>query len=232
MERFVVRVLFFFGMLVSFLVNAADLSEGLGQFTTSVGADLQSRYMKFEKNRAPGTIAKPHMIQGSGHIAFNFPWFGLELGYESSRQDVGGLLTPSDHYFGERLGGNADLEMAAKTTIRGPYANLTGFLPISEEYRLQGLCFIGMGRLHTKVVSIIPAADVENIFSKRTWIPRAGVGIQHTLNKNDSFGIRAMVAWEQTSRFREMLPTEETATPIYASLRNSVIPSLGVFYNF
>ncbi len=230
MRRFLIGALFLFGIPVSCLAN---VQENLGPFTTSVGADLQTRQMTFKKDRSPGTVAKPRAMQGGGYFAFTFPWFGLELGYERSQQDAAGLLLPTDTYFSDLLGGGSSLGLCTKTSIRGPYANLAVFLPISDEYRLKLLGFVGMGRLHAEVISTLPQAGLIHVFSERKWIPRAGIGVQHTLNKDDSFGIRAMMIWEKTSKFEDMRPRyRDGVTPLLASFKNSIIPTLGVFYNF
>lgn len=219
-------------LLVPFLVQADIVPQ--------IGADIQYRYMSAKKGFGDNLV-KEQYPQGSvyGGLKLN-DWFGLELGYQTSTQ-----VTRKQTLSGSAANAYStilDLEpdswsFNTRSSIQGVYGSLVGFLPISEEYRLTLLASAGFARLKAKTTSRLTdvgtGQDLGNIaFSSTKWIPKVNVGIQHMIQ--DDIGVRALVGWEQTSKFSHMPATltSGNANNYRLSLKDSTTLGLGMFYNF
>lgn len=226
--------------LLAFGAVAGNLFEQC-DLVPYVGADAQWRHMEFKKGFGKDQT-KSNYPQGNIYLGLKLnPYLGLEAGYErakTQKRDTSAL--GSDVNFGAVLfpfALNTVNELNTKTKLRSFHANVVGFLPISEEYCLQLIGSIGVARvninttrnitsLNNRTLSDDRVAALREVFSKKKWVPRIGIGLQHMLTCQ--LGVRAMANWEGTSM------TMKTLTPSAFSARtkNSLNFGLGLFYNF
>lgn len=208
-----------------------------------VGADAQWRHMEFKKG-AGKDQTKSNYPQGNIYLGLKLnQYLGLEAGYERAKTlKKDARVLGSDTIFGAVLqpsAPNAVNEFNTKTKLRAFHANVVGFLPICEEYRLQLIGSLGVARVNINTVSIWNVINstpttpdfrdaTQQVFSKKKWVPKIGVGLQHMLTCQ--LGVRAMANWEGTKMSLKPLNTASEFTT--ARTKNSFILGLGLFYNF
>jgi len=173
----------------------------------------------------------------------------LELGFsETFRKEKKYTFKTNDSFFG-------DTQVAgAQTTIKNHFTNwhldLNGYYPFAECWELFGS--IGGGVVKPKLgieLANIPATDTLLVQIPRNGkgrgVFRLGVGIQYMAT--ESFGLRALVRWESTSRVKIYgpLPPIPAAPPAPPPPPTSFFPitaqkgfsntysiSAGVFWKF
>lgn len=201
-----------------------------------LGVDLQSRRMLFQKEYSMRS-EKPRYMEGSFYAGVNLSeFFALEMGYERAQQrSANPGLAEGELYLGDALFDPNGTAIRTKTILKGYRANLIGFLPVQFFTDLKLLGTFGFSRAQIKTVSSqldlsIPEDGWSRpfTFQKRVWMPRVGLGLQKMIHA--SFGIRALVTWEKTSKFGRI--TENRNKTLIIQPQNSVITSLGVFYTF
>ncbi len=201
--------------------------------TAYVGGDFQSRHMKFKQGYSTG-IDKNRYLQGNVYLGLNCnPFFGFELGFEnSSKQSAMPYLPLEAPYAGQDITAIDGAAIKTKTTLRGYHAGLVSFLPLNAPFDLKLVALLGMANLKTKVTSDDYDIDLAEwrylTFKKKVWTPRIGMGAQTMINEH--FGLRAMVIWEKTSKFGYILASEYNRFKL--APKNSVTPSIGLFYKF
>lgn len=227
--------------LLAFGAVAGNLFEQC-DLVPYVGADAQWRHMEFKKGFGKDQT-KSNYPQGNIYLGLKLnQYLGLEAGYERAKtlkRDTSAL--GSDVNFGAVFvpgAPNQLLQINTKTKLRAFHANVVGFLPICEEYRLQLIGSLGIARVNINtsrnVISVdnialtdTEAASVQQVFSKKKWVPRIGIGLQHMLTCQ--LGVRAMANWEGTSM---TLKTLDSLPVFSARTKNSLNLGLGLFYNF
>ena len=239
--HFLARILFVSVMAFpAFALESADFD-----FSSNAGLDAQWRSMPLQKGAGDNVIKKGYH-QGAAYLGLRLnDLFGLELGYQKSltanRKTV--FTNPTSNYFSS----TADLVLPdsllsyGTASIKGPYVGLLALLPISDEYRLKLIASAGMARLQANLQSNmyivqrnIPGFDFSLGFSKTAWVPKLSLGLQHMIN--DHWGVRTMVGWEKTSKFKRMqgtyLDNGAQSSAYFASLKNSTTAGVGIFYKF
>ncbi len=204
--------------------------------TPYLGVDLQSRRMLFEKEYSMRS-EKPRYLEGSFYAGLGLSdFFALEMGYQRTQQRSSNPgLAQGELYLGDPLIDPNGTAIRTKTILKGYRANVIGFLPVQFFTDLKLLGTFGFSRAQLKTVSsqLDLSAPADGFgrpftFQKRVWMPRLGLGLQKMMDA--SFGIRALVTWEKTSKFGRI--TESRNTTLVIQPQNSVITSLGVFYTF
>ncbi len=226
------RVFLSAALLLYFLPMQATAIEWSG--TPYIGRDLQSRHMAFRKSYSTG-IDKNRYLQGSVYLGLNCnPFLGLEFGIEkSSTQSANPYLPYNSPYMGSPNTVLSGAAIKTKTTLRGYHGSVVGFLPMNTPFDLKLVGLFGLAKLQTKIV--LKDYDLDThvwsrpfIFNKKIWTPRLGVGAQTMIYNH--VGLRAMVIWEKTSKFGYMLESENNT--LILAPKNSLTPSIGLFYKF
>jgi len=203
-----------------------------------IGADIQSRHMEFKKGYGDN-ITKKNYPQGNIYLGLKLnEYVGLEAGYERTKNVktskillgsdmfLSTILQPGDPTFATRIN--------TRTKMSAFHASVVGFLPISEEYRLQLIGALGIARMNLNMAMEIPIADLRRVFSRKKWVPKVGVGLQHMLTCQ--VGVRAMASWEGTGRgsksAQDIRPLNQSQSELVARVKNSLNLGLGIFYNF
>lgn len=236
--------------LLAFNVAASNLNlKEQFDLVPYVGADAQWRHMGFKKGYGDN-ITKKNYPQGNVYIGVKLnQYVGLEAGYERTTTvkkntnvlgdeiTLGTTLNPIDP--------TVVTQLNSKTKISAFYANVVGFLPICEEYRLQLIGSLGIARtrlhmtvdipvLNNQTLSSADAADLHRVYLKKKWVPKIGVGLQHMFTCQ--LGVRAMLGWEGTARgsspVRDIRPLNRPTSEFTARIKNSLNVGLGLFYNF
>lgn len=223
--------------LLSFGATASNLSDYC-DLVPYVGADVQSRNMEFKKGFGDN-ITKKNYPQGNVYVGLKLnQYVGLEAGYERTKNVKKTTnLVASDMFLGIPLS-SADpaftTQVNTKTKISAFHASIVGFLPLSEEYRLQLIGSLGIARTNLNMVLEIPDSDLRAEFSRKKWVPKIGVGLQHMLTCQ--MGIRAMAGWEGTApgskSVQDIRPLNAPQSQRTARIKNSFSAGLGLFYNF
>ncbi len=197
-----------------------------------IGADAKWSHMSFCKGEGNNLIKRDYP-QGNfyGGAKFN-DWVAFEAGYESTTKKTKSVtLNSGDNLYGQTIPSFfPDIKNTAKSKIHGFHANVVGFYPVSEAYRLSLIGSLGLSQVKLRVSNVLAySATLQDSFQfvSRRWIPRVNVGVQHMLDAQT--GLRAMVGWERTGAFKNMTTAE---FKYVASAHNTTNFGLGVFYNF
>jgi hypothetical protein len=199
------------------------------------GVDAKWSRMGAKRGLGDTQIAKDYP-QGNLFVGLKLnEWVGAELGYESTTKKNRTVITKSGGaFFGASTDIGFPFSSTTKTRISGFHANVVGFYPVLEEYRVSLFGSIGLAKL--KFSSDLVYEDVPSLgirdhrqFIKSKLVPRVTAGVQHMLVEN--FGVRAMVSWEKTSTFRNIF-SKTSSSPLYVAPKNTTSFGLGVFYSF
>lgn len=215
-------------------------------FSTYMGVEAGYRNTPFAKNMGAGLIPKKYPQGGIFAGVRLYDYFGFELGYKRTThkerlnplmRGEGDVLTleldPADFYQPQFEG-----------LMSSFYGDLLAYFPVSEDYRLELIGAVGMSRLRYKMKMNLMIYEptppnildstVNLMFKEKIWMPKLALGIQHMLNSD--FGLRLMFSWEQTAKLKQMHPTNlrtGLVRPQYSStMKNSITPSIGMFYSF
>jgi hypothetical protein len=221
-------------------VLASDFSAH--NLTPYVGIDVQFRQMSFDKNHGNNVFRKNYP-QGNVYAGLKFnDYIGVEAGFEGTNKrsrnarlfvgqySIGGDPVPT-------IPGVTTFEDSITTAkIHGPHINVVGTFPILDDSDLALIGSVGISRL--KVSLKYKATQDEagplsiiRTFAKRKSILRLGGGIQHMIT--DCVGVRGMVTWQNTAKFKHISAKEVATHPSgFAKLKNSFSYGLGVFINF
>lgn len=222
-------------LLLSFSVAASNLNTQF-YLVPYLGVGAEWRHMEFKKDYGKN-VTKSNYPQGNIYAGVKLNEnLAFEAGYEQSttlkrNTTLPGVTTVFGISLPAILGVN---QYNIKTKIHGFHVNAVGFLPISKKYRLELIGSVGVARSKVKMSLDIPIFDSRpdtnhRDFSKSKWIPKIGVGLQHMLTSQ--FGIRGMVNWEGTSRFKDVKVVNVPST-YRARLKDSFGLGLSIFYNF
>lgn len=214
--------------------------------TPYVGADFGLRHMGFKENRG-AEYTRKNYPQGNVFLGLKFnDYVGIEAGFESTTNVRRTTTVPnSGQLFGVQISDedpNLLNRYITTTRLYGWHADLVGFLPLCEEYCVSMIGSAGIARLRLKVRNFptlqdggrIPAQlplDFTN-FSKNKYVARLGVGLQQMVT--NCAGVRLMVNWENTDRFKDVVAKENASVRLNhrVSAKDSFMVNLGVFYQF
>jgi len=212
--------------------SAATANHGWGVMPY-VGADAEWRHMNFQ-NGFGDNLFRHDYPQGNLYAGLKFnDYVAVEAGYEATARKTRAVTLGA----GSLSGGAVlplNVQFHSTGQIKGPHANLVGFLPLCDQYRLELIGMVGVARLKANFVRTAVASNGTAIspsyttFIKRKSVLRLGGGIQQMIT--ECWGIRAMLKWENTKKLDRMGAIENSL----ASLRpkNSFIYSLGTFLTF
>lgn len=233
------------------LAASAATAENRFGLTPYVGADAEFRHMDYHKNFG-GNIINHNAPQANVYAGVRLnEYFAVEAGYEATKRKTrrnafrtGDTLAGVAVPILNGLAGGIS-QWSATSQIKGLHANLLGFFPICESYRLKLIGMVGFARLKAKsTLRLLVQEDGDavdqiqgqtiNIFRAKKTVLRLGAGLQHMIDCN--WGVRGMVKWEASKKLK-MSDTNliiNNGNPATLSIRpkNSVIYSLGVFYTF
>lgn len=220
---------------IALLAASTTMAENLCGVTPYVGADAEFRYMSFHKGFGKNIFAHNYP-QANLYIGLRFnDYFAVEAGYEATaRKTRTSTLHAGDVSLGAIVPAPDTPQFNSTSQIKALHANLVGTFPICERYRLQFIGMAGIARLKANIVRTFVTLDgfaidppITSTFIKRKSVLILGAGVQHMINCN--WGVRAMLKWENSNRLK--LIDKETAD-LFVKAKNSVIYSLGAFYNF
>lgn len=221
------------------LAASAVMAENHWGVTPYVGADAEWRHMNFQKDFGQN-LFKHDYPQGNVYVGVQFnEYLAVEGGYEATeRKTRTAANVGSTVLTGIRLAAGNSIQSNSTGQVKGLHANILGFLPICEAYRLKLIGLVGFARLkgnfaRTDVtingVATLPdeMPAFTNTFKKRKSVLRLGAGLQHMINCN--WGVRAMVKWENS---KKLTITSVEDTDFILKAKNSFIYSIGAFYTF
>lgn len=206
-----------------------------------VGADAQWRRMDYKKDFGQN-LTKKNYKQGNLYAGLKFnEYVGVEAGYESTGTIKRNATVIATNMFGTTFPGaiaGQSLEWNTRSKISGFHGNLIGFLPISDDYCLKLFGSVGIAQLKARTRATATTLNgiplIPNIvlnFTKRKWVPRLSLGLQHMFY--EQFGLRATATWENTARLKMSSRDQSGGTRIYSAYsRDSVTLGVGLFYNF
>lgn len=234
--------MFFSGILSAFLIIFAPkcpaniVDQLFCDLHPFVGIDAQGRHMGFQEAFG-GNVFKENLPQYNVYVGARFlRYFGVAIGYEETKTKsrladllegdtiLGILIQPGDgtqvHY--------------SETQVRGKYFDLLGFWPICPRYCVELFGSIGIVRNTlslqdslTVFNNVIEEDPLIRSFSAKKTNARASIGIQKLFCQH--LGIRALVAWEDTSRFNNLSSLENPTGLSRVDARSSINYGLGIF---
>ena len=201
-----------------------------------IGADF--KWNRVQLTKASGSdLIKRNYPQGNLFAGMKLnKWVAFEGGYETtSKKTKTTAVSNGASFLGDinPIGAPPFLVNAATMKLSGFHASMVGLYPLSEHYAIDLMGSLGLG--YSKMSSTIQFSDpplpeiTTRNFSKRKMIPRVTLGVQQMVSKH--LGLRAMLAWEKTSSFKNLAPTNADSA-LRMSLKDSHSLGLGVFYTF
>lgn len=231
-KRFIISLL---SVPVLMLAASAVAAENHWCIRPYVGADAELRYINFKKGFGDN-LFRHNYPQGNLYVGLRLnDYVGIEAGYEATERKTRAVTLMSGAVVnGQALTGNNDFFQFFSTgQIKGPHTNLTGYLPICEQYQLELVGMIGIAYLKSNFLRIrptingLPVTLAPRTYIQRKNIMRVGIGIQHLMTKN--WGIRATIRWENTNKFNIKSPENLLGS---IALKNSLVYGIGAFYEF
>lgn len=221
-------------ILAASVATAENRWDGI---TPYAGADAEWRHLDFKRGFGDNTFRHDYP-QGNLYVGLKLNcYFGVEAGYEATeRKTRTTTFFPGTVVNGLPIGAPTISQQIASTgQITGHHASLLGFYPLCDAYKLTLLGSVGFARLQGKFLSAtisrngVPVMEFSN-FIQRKGVLRVGGGLQHMIATD--WGVRAMLKWENTNRFKNIGAEAIAAGVPRLKLKNSLIYSLGVFYKF
>lgn len=239
-------------LLMAANANAQGLIEFGATYCPYVGIDAQLRHMSFRKDFGHNLFKKNYgQVNLVGGLKFS-DYVGVEVGYEQGFRRSGNSANTSESI---ELGRPIATVLGASITqfstnsfrIHGPHASIIGFLPFCVcDQNFEWIGSVGIARLSAKFTHEPTGFRVfgrflnlpEDIrseftagFKKRKTVLRAMAGLQQNITQNVI--IRASVAWEKTSKFRNIAPRDQILNAqLRGSLKDSVLYGLGIYWKF
>lgn len=229
------------GLLAMFLSSvsfaSASSTFNFDNFRPYIGVDAQSRDMKFE-DAFGGNIFKEHYPQYDVYGGIRlFRYFAINVGYQESKtKDRTAILGDGDTYLGILIPAGFGTEAHyTEAKIKGAHLDLVGFLPICPRLDVDILASVGVVRNKLSLTDIQTAADnialpqpIVQTYDDKDTHARVSLGIQKTFYQR--VGIRALVTWEDTSRFDDLKPIQSPSALTNVKIEDSLIYSLGIFF--
>lgn len=232
-----VRQFFISIIALCFFIIRAEALES--RWVSYIGADLQSRHMKFAKPYSTG-VDKNDYLQGNLYLGLRCnDFFGLEFGFERAMKKSENPNLPfSASCMGEDNTTPEGTAIKTKTILEGYHSSVVAFLPLGFIPDSKLIAILGLARARIKTTldsyefdSLNPADQGWNrpyIFKKSRWIPRLGIGTQIMVNHH--FGLRVLCILEKTSQYSYIVESRSARRILLP--KNSIIPSVGIFYKF
>lgn len=222
---------------IAMLAASTAMAANFGGLTPYVGADAELRHMNFARDFGRELFSHNYPQANLYAGVLINEYLAVEAGYEATERRTRTSTTNDGNLLaGVRI--NTNIQANSTAQVKGLHANLVGFLPICEVYRLKLIGMVGFARLKANFVTTFTATagngilvdeipGVTQTFTERKSVLRLGAGLQHMINCN--WGVRAMVKWEQSNKLK-MAAIEDSDFNLRAN--NSLIYSIGAFYTF
>lgn len=198
-----------------------------------VGADVEWRHMGLP-NDLGGNLFKHDYPQGNIYAGVQLnEYIGVEVGFEATERKTRVANIPANTIFNNTTEDLYNLDFNSTASIKGPHANLVGFLPLHQTIELELIGMVGIANLKGNFTRTFVKEDglvtlpLLDKFTKRKNVLTLGAGLQHMFLEN--WGVRGMIKWENTNRFKIAL---EEDTKQITKLKNSIIYSIGAFFKF
>lgn len=192
-------------MVIGFL-SAANVQADTMDVSPFMGADYYQPWMKaktdwdkvFPNSTYPGV---------SFYVGTRFhDIFALELGYDwSIRKSASWGLAEGSTFFGSKITDKNGVTGTTSITRTGGHLDFITFLPVAEDLELMGS--FGFGWLQPKLkmtFSVPPSSSatsaMASVAGKGRGVFRVGFGASYMLT--ETFGARAKLGWESTTRLR------------------------------
>lgn len=227
---------------IAMLAASTAMAANFCGVTPYVGADAELRHMNFQRDFGRNLFTHNYP-QGNLYAGVQInEYLAVEGGYETTEiKHRTNTLRTGDTVTGILID-EPDTSLVINSTgqVKGLHANLIGLLPICDLYRLKLIGMVGYARLQANFVRtsisltdptgtfLLNASEQTRTYKARKSILRLGAGLQHMINCN--WGVRAMLKWEDTKRFK--IAGEGGDVPSSIRARNSFIYSIGTFYTF
>lgn len=232
-------------MLATAGTAVADFDFGC--LTPYVGVDAQMRHMGFHK-RFGGNVLKTTHPQGNFFAGLKFnDCVGIELGYEvSTKKSRSRTLNNADTLFGGPLEQSTQAltvtnSIHASSKIHGWNLNLVGYypLPVCDD-NLSLIGSVGFAQLKLRTHGALRIRGVDAVTRTTLVDQTVSVGRSHKSKAvlrlaggaqymmTECFGVRALVTWENTSKFKNHHRRNTTNLRLVKP-KNSFIYGLGVF---
>lgn len=223
-----------------------------------LGVDAQVRHQNFKPDFGKN-LFKKYLPQGNfyGGLKFN-EWVGVEVGYTTETSRVNTVrLGQGERGLGYVVnattapGNDAEIHKYMIKFKGGAYVNLVGYSPsifdcvpmqlfgsigvASREVRIEDTLLTGLG----VILSSNEIEDERRFVKAKKGVLQIGGGLIQMLT--NYVGVRAMVKWENTSKFKQLYLTANNPfvlvpandiPAVIASLKDSTIYSIGLFVNF
>lgn len=198
-----------------------------------MGIDLQGRHIGMDHDFG-GNIFKKDIVQYNVYGGVRIlDYLGLVVGFEETEnlgRNVG--LAPGAVYLGVPL--DAPEYHETQTKIKGFYVDLMAFFPICPQYCLDFFVSGGVVRNTLQLADhltsdngIIEPTPLVRTYRETSTGARASLGLQTIFCEH--VGLRAIVSWENTSRFNNVKPTERPDADTNVNIKDSFIYGLGIF---
>ncbi len=224
---------------VVMLAASAATAETQWGVTPYVGADAEWRHIGLQRGAGKNLFSHDYP-QGNIYAGVKFnEYVGVEVGYEATERKtrtvtlgpgeltnaVNGIVVPEGYTVSYNSTGQ----------YKGPHADLMGFYPICDSYRLSLIGLVGIANLKANFTRVLFNAsgistNVISTYMKKKAILRLGAGIQHMIS--EQWGVRAMVKWENTDKLTNIGSQIGANTSTVVGNNNSFIYSIGAFVKF
>lgn len=239
---------FAFLLLMAFgmKANAFFLKDCDWQMTPYIGVDAQIRTIRWNQGLGENLFKRVYP-QGNVFAGFRLhDYLGVEGGYEGSitrlaENNIAPEEIVANRSIDEVLVGLVPFVppvlIASNFQIKGWHLNLVVYIPICEN-SLDLIGSVGFARLnvfHRFRILADSLVTVNSLVTTRTFeseknVARLGAGVQYMLN--DCSGVRFLLNWENTARFKRIVSLETPTSAYRVSLKNSWIYGLGLFLRF
>ncbi len=233
--RFIQVVLFGCLHFLPGLSHALDICD----LSSYGGLEYVHRKLVFQAGYGKGEF-RQFLPQANAFLGVQLNnYFGLEFGYLLSQaRNRSSLAIGGNQSFGLLVKEEEFIISENKINLYGPHINVLGRLPLGTcGFSLIGSLAVSSLTLKAGYkplayqLEILPEEDViesKRSFSSKKYVPSlmAGLGYQFT----NCIGIRALIGYEQTKKFKNIAPKE--VSPIKISLKNNILGSIGFIARF
>ncbi len=227
-------------LFVALMVAGASAQAMMDfDFNPYAGFDLGMRRMEYS-NTYGGQAFVKNYAQGNLFVGTKLnPNVGVELGYtQTNNRKKSYTLSPGESAFtGAVVAAGTKLDVKTKSRVSGFNVSVLGFYPIDDCNEVIGA--IGLASQKVRL-SMQPLGDENGAFtvpaqqlslrtiSKSKTILTARLGVEHKFT--DNLGVRALVGWENTSRFKKL--QSKPVASAFATAKDSVTGNVGVVWHF
>ncbi len=213
-------------------LSQALIDSDYGPFHPVIGFDAQHRHMHFEEGFGDN-LWKETYPQGNIYAGLRFgSYFGIMVGHENTKtRDQTVNISPTDTFLGQ-LPFAAATAIRGSSDIKGTYAQIMGYLPISWFNLNSTELFLGIGAIHNKLrleFQLLDGSDSRHYAESDTHA-KVEFGVQKIICNH--FGLRVVGGWENTSSFDDLKPVEFPDSISNVNLKDTWTIGAGFFWVF